>query len=580
VTSSPTVTASPDPPPSQRPRSTFLRPLLVLLALACPTALSLARLRPPQSDPTTGPAAGFSTPRALTDLQTITQEPHPLGSPDHSRVRDYLLAQLQSLNLETALLPGVVRDPRLHRLPTHVENILARLPGRDNTNAVLLACHYDSAPVSHGAGDDGAAVAALLETLRCLKSQPTPLRNDVYLLITDGEERGLLGAIAFAQDHPDVIAQCGIALNFDARGTSGPSIMYETSAGNAWLIQQFAAADPRPTGNSLTYDVYRRMPNGTDFTIFKLAGIPGLNFAFIGSYANYHAPTDDPAHLDPASLRHHGLHALALARHFGNLDLTSLPRTNDAVYFDLLSWKLIHYPPAVAYVLAAVCLIFVATALYLSLRRRRATALGVLLSMPLLLGIAALTTAVAWVPVKLLPAANLRQHPATATLAFCLLALTTTTVFLAIIQRGTRPSDSPNGPSMLHALTLGSLILWTVTSVAAAIYSPGATFIIQWPLLFALCGLLATLMLRGGLTSSTLILLTPVPALLLIPPLINLVFLALTLQLAAYEVLIPTFLLWLLIPHLSILLRPRPWILPTASAIAATICFILASAAT
>jgi Zn-dependent M28 family amino/carboxypeptidase len=59
-----------------------------------------------------------------------------------------------------------------------VHNIVARLQGTEQSKALLLVAHYDSVPTGPGASDDGAAVAAMLETLRALKAS-TPLRNDV-----------------------------------------------------------------------------------------------------------------------------------------------------------------------------------------------------------------------------------------------------------------------------------------------------------------------------------------------------------------------------------------------------------------
>ena len=53
--------------------------------------------------------------------------------------------------------------------------------------AVALVAHFDSDPTTPGANDDAAGVAAILETARVLLSGP-PLRNDVILLFTDGEE--------------------------------------------------------------------------------------------------------------------------------------------------------------------------------------------------------------------------------------------------------------------------------------------------------------------------------------------------------------------------------------------------------
>ena len=97
----------------------------------------------------------------------------------------------------------------------------------------------------------------------------------MIVLLNDGEEAGLLGARVFSEEHPWA-KDVGVALNFDARGNSGPSYMFETSDGNGWLIEQLARALPHPMATSLTGAVYRIMPNDTDFTIYKRHGMPGL----------------------------------------------------------------------------------------------------------------------------------------------------------------------------------------------------------------------------------------------------------------------------------------------------------------
>src|SRR4029079_1979737 len=151
-----------------------------------------------------------------------------------------------------------------------VDNVVGRLPGSASTRAVLLVAHYDSVPWTAAASDDGAGVAAILEALRALRTGP-PLRNDLVVLFTDGEEAGLLGAKAFVEGHRWARG-VGVALNFEARGTGGPSLMFETSAGNGRLVRELAAAAPRPTASSLFYDIYRLLPNDTDLSEFKEAG--------------------------------------------------------------------------------------------------------------------------------------------------------------------------------------------------------------------------------------------------------------------------------------------------------------------
>jgi hypothetical protein len=80
-------------------------------------------------------------------------------------------------------------------------------------------------------------------------------------------------------------------------------------------------SSPRPPGrcrapatNSIYYTLYQRLPNDTDLTVFKRAGLAGVNFAFVGAPLRYHTPRDDLAHLDSGSLQHHGDHALAMVR--------------------------------------------------------------------------------------------------------------------------------------------------------------------------------------------------------------------------------------------------------------------------
>src|SRR5207245_10866754 len=121
-------------------------------------------------------------------------------------------------------------------------------------DAVALVAQYDSVAAGPGAGDDGAGVAALLETLRGLRAGPA-LQNDLIFLFTDGEEDGLLGASAFVAEHPWA-KDAHVVINFEARGNSGASQLFETSAGNGRLIDFFAQAAPYPSGSSLAFQSY------------------------------------------------------------------------------------------------------------------------------------------------------------------------------------------------------------------------------------------------------------------------------------------------------------------------------------
>jgi hypothetical protein len=315
----------------------------------------------------------------MTHVEQIAQRPHPLGSQDHARVRDYLTRTLEQLGLSVERQATTVRRGTTTVRMARVENICARLAGTGSTGAVLLASHYDSVPAAPGAADAGSGVAALLEATRAMKAGG-PLRNDVIVLFTDGEEFGLLGAAAFVEQHAWA-RDVRMVLNFEARGTSGPAQMLETSAGNGAVVAAWATTVAKPTGSSLTYEVYKRLPNDTDFSVFKTLNTAGLNFAFVGGWADHHTPRDSVANLDRGSLQHHGAAALSLARRFGSMDLASLG-ARDAVYFSLsVVGVAVHYSSVWAAPLAIAAAVLFILAVVRARRRKEASLGGLTLAM-------------------------------------------------------------------------------------------------------------------------------------------------------------------------------------------------------
>jgi hypothetical protein len=206
--------------PAARPFSGAGQGLLMLVALAVLGALAVAPYVPGGVVSASAPADLFSAERALPDLQVIAREPHPVGAPANARVRDHLVGQLLALGLR----PEVQRAA-VFRAPAGdvvvVENVLVRLPGSASTGAVLVTAHYDSVVNGPGAGDDGMAVAAMLETLRALRAGPPP-RNDLIFLFSDGEEPGMYGAQAFVERHPWA-PDVRVVFGFDADAPSGPT---------------------------------------------------------------------------------------------------------------------------------------------------------------------------------------------------------------------------------------------------------------------------------------------------------------------------------------------------------------------
>ncbi len=291
---------------------------------------------PPPALPADAPAEQFAAGRAHKHVEAIAQRPHPMGSPESQRVRETLFERLEAIGLSPQIQSPKSPDPPLP------QNVLARLRGRGpaGRKTLMLSAHYDSVPEGPGASDNAAGVAVVLETLRALKAGP-PLERDVIALFPDGEECGFHGSLLFVDEHPWA-KEVGVVLNFDARGNSGPSIMFETSDANGWLIRQFAQVAPQPLATSLSMDVYKVLPNDTDLTIFKNAGMGGLNFAFGAGLAYYHTAEDSPENLDQRTLQHQGENAVAIARHLAGLDL-ELTREDDVIYTSILSRTVLSY---------------------------------------------------------------------------------------------------------------------------------------------------------------------------------------------------------------------------------------------
>jgi hypothetical protein len=317
---------------------------LPLFGLALFAALTIWLLRPPRPVPADAPATEFSAYRARRDVAVVARQRHPIGSAAQAQVREYLCSRLRALGLAPTVVEGTALAAKNGEVSAgHVQNIVARLPGRQPGGpAVLVLAHYDSQPQSPGAGDDGAGVAAMLETLRALRAGP-PLAHDVIWLFTDGEEAGLLGARAYAADTARLRRKVGMVLNFEGRGNAGPSLTFEVSTRNGWVMQEYARVAPLPVASSLFYEAYRHLANDTDFTPLKQAGLTGLNFAYVGGYPYYHSPADTPAHLDLGSLQHQGSYMLSLVRHFASIPLTQT-KAPDYTFFNPLGKWLVRYP--------------------------------------------------------------------------------------------------------------------------------------------------------------------------------------------------------------------------------------------
>jgi Peptidase family M28 len=462
----------------------------------------------------------FAAGRARKIVEAIARSPHPMGSAESARVRETIVRQLEEIGLAAE-----IQSSKLQKPPAP-QNVLARIKGQgpSGKKTLMLCAHYDSAHEGPGAADDAAGVAVVIETLRALQAGP-PRERDVIALLTDGEEMGLLGARLFVDEHPWA-KDVGIVLNFDARGTSGPSIMFETSDGNGWLIRQYAQATAQPLCTSVSMDVYKIMPNNSDMTIFKNAGMGGLNFAFGAGLAYYHTSEDTPENLDQRTLQHHGENALAAARHFGHLDLEET-KQGDVIYWSVLNRFVLSYPKAwalpLAFIASGVFLILV-----LSSFRTAELNLSDLLMGAGLFFCAIVVSLVAVITLFLLGTCftvvrAILHMPLVPWLKYDVSIMTG----CAVVSMGITVAITRWWTTFrpLSGLVLGTVGWWLGLSLATAFWLPGGSYLFVWPTLGGLLGLVVSSRLsRGSAKASVANLLGSIPALLVVAPLIRTTF--------------------------------------------------------
>jgi hypothetical protein len=324
------------------------RLIALTVALLAGVLIAWTQVRTPAPAAADAPAAAFSAGRAMATVREIAQVPHPTGSAANRAVRDRLVARMQALGLSPRVRRGdVLAPPRADGAMWggSPESLIGVLPGQDRTQpAVALMAHYDSRPGAPGAADDAAGVAAVLETVRAIKARGVPAR-DVVAILTDGEEAGCLCGAREVLANDPVARRLGLVVNLEARGSAGRALMFETGADDGQALRLFRDTAVRPLTGSIFQEVYARLPNDTDFTQVKRAGVPGFNFAFAGGQFDYHQATDTPANLSAGSLQDIGQQTLALAGAAAFASTLPGPAP-DVVYGVLLGRAMAVYPPA------------------------------------------------------------------------------------------------------------------------------------------------------------------------------------------------------------------------------------------
>jgi N-acetylated-alpha-linked acidic dipeptidase len=205
-----------------------------------------------------------------------------------------------------------------------IYDVIARLPGSDDDDWVVLGNHHDA--WVFGAVDPGSGTATMLEVARSLgelaRSGWKP-RRTIVMCEWDGEEPGLLGSTAWVEaNRAELQAKAVAYINTDV-GVSGPNFTASATPSLKELVREVTRDIPSPGGKRSVYDTWREhaaqekvestgtarpkpkadsldaapvadLGAGSDFSpFFDFAGIPSLDVGFNGSYGVYHSLYDD-----------------------------------------------------------------------------------------------------------------------------------------------------------------------------------------------------------------------------------------------------------------------------------------------
>ncbi len=496
--------------------------ILSLLFILFLVYISFRSLMPYKVSDLNNPVTAFSTERALKQLKVISKEAHYVGTPAHAEVREYILQELRKMGLEPEVQEGFnLSNFWGYSNLIKPQNILARIKGSGDGKAVMLLSHYDSAPhsASKGASDAGSGVVTILEGVRAyLASGATP-KNDIIICITDAEETGLDGAELFINEHPWA-KDVGVAINFEARGSGGPSNMIvETNGGNANLIKGFKEAGVEyPVATSLMYSIYKLLPNDTDSTVLREDGdIDGFFFAFIDDHFDYHTVNDSYENLDRTTLEHQGTYIMPLLHYYTQADLNDIKSEEDYVYFDTAVAKFVAYPFSWIWPMVTIAIILLIMLLVYGFKKGSLTispvtrGFGVFL-ITLVLGGGLFF--LLWELIKVLYPSYNDMLPVFIynghwyILAFVLLGFS---LCMGIYHKMTKAQHTAS-------TIVAPLAIWIIINILLAVYLKGAAFFII-PVFFGLAALF--LLIRQQSPNKMLLLLLCAPAIFLFAPLIQ-----------------------------------------------------------
>jgi Zn-dependent M28 family amino/carboxypeptidase len=206
-------------------------------------------------------------------------------------------------------VPASATDTAGHHSVIDV-NVVAVIRGSDpvlKNQVILVDAHFDHLGVGkavngdsiyNGADDDASGVVTVLAVARALAAGP-PLKRTVLFVTTTGEELGLFGTRWLIAHFPVPIDSLRANLEIEMIGRPDPLI----GAGKAWLTgyeRTTMGAEFKAAGLAIFPDPHpeQQFFQRSDNIAYAEMGVPAQTLSSYGLHTDYHAVTDDLAHVD------------------------------------------------------------------------------------------------------------------------------------------------------------------------------------------------------------------------------------------------------------------------------------------
>lgn len=232
-----------------------------------------------------------------------------MGTPTQQMFLDKYKTVFSDLGLPSAIHefpkggPGIIDPPEALQGGA---NLIGVLPGIDTTRWIVIGGHYDTRELTLGGGalDNAAGICTALELARAMKGHVDdngPLAASVVFVWYDGEEWGLYGAVAFAED-PSVAMEllkmpAGtaptilVSQSYDMPGLNYPAKNMWIQYGDPTVIDEYAVLNLRTAPihadvewTCWSYGCYEELKDRADFAAVQR---DNANFQFLVREISY-----------------------------------------------------------------------------------------------------------------------------------------------------------------------------------------------------------------------------------------------------------------------------------------------------